>query len=451
MSVTRTAGLERPLKLITPPTYKLNQPATRSWLPYLATTMSRSQYTSYPSDPAKVIFFPEGHGFVFISILATTGSSKVVIVKSLKDRELYVRKESEPEAIMQQETIQSREARLNRTLTDIDGIPNLIGWIEYHDEQSSNNFVTATYWELYNRGTLEQLRLRLQARAQSLPEDCLLSIYSQMLKVMMQTFERGVLHTDAHAENWLVDMKNGALPKLGLCDWDMVETKPTEHPRSCTARFCNKSCPVRAWWNSCSENLRTFVLSHVRILAAIGSGPSRLTQRFPYLALFLDTIENHPPSKYRTGEVWFDVTKRTSVWIANSVQETRENNGLNRRPAHDHYDNDFHNLRSTRLPTFDSAMFQAQTMQHDIDEYGLSPRLWRVAHVDEASGRIVALEGQHGRNGYEDYTDPSGPAVEWLDDHLQIRQMVESMEGDLELSEGQGAFQDYDTGFEAYY
>lgn len=402
---------------------------------------------SLSPDPAKVIFFPEGHGFVLISVLANTGSSRVIIVKSLKDGKLYVRKESEPEAVMEQQATQSEEVRVNSTLADVDGIPNLIGWTEYHDEQSSNNFITASYWELFNRGTLEQLSLELQARPQSLSENCLWSIYSQMLKTMVETIEKGIVHTDAHAGNWFIDMENGTLPKLGLGDWGTVEIKPTQHLRLCTASSCDKACPVKAWWNTCGENLKTFVPSHVRTLAAIGNGSSQLKQRSPYLALLLEHIETHPPCNFGTGEAWFTAMETLSEWVANVVQRAR--NTL--QYVHVHRDSDFQDLRSSRLPSFDSAMAQARLPNPDAEEYGQSPHFWRVAHVNEASGTLVALERHHGRSGYEDYTDHPSLPIEWLGDHLQLGQTIDSLEADMEPSEDQVAIEDYDTGFEAYY
>lgn len=71
--------------------------------------------------------------------------------------------------------------------------------------------------------------------------------------------------------------------------------------------------------------------------------------------------------------------------------------------------------------------------------------------MNEASGTLVALERHHGRSGYEDYTDHPSLPIEWLGDHLQLGQMIDSLEADMEPSEDQVATEDYDTGFEAYY
>ncbi len=77
----------------------------------------------------EVIFFPEGPGFIFVSKLAKSGFSKVMIVKSLKDGRLCVRKESVPYPRDPAHIIQSADVGAVQQIQQVLTVAKLLGWI----------------------------------------------------------------------------------------------------------------------------------------------------------------------------------------------------------------------------------------------------------------------------------------------------------------------------------
>jgi len=199
-----------------------------------------------PVANQKVVLFPEGPGYIFVSKLAGSALAKVMLVRSLKDSKLYVRKESLSYSWNPSQIIQSPDVNAMKQVQRVDDIATLLGWTEYQDEVRSNNVVTATYWQLYDCGTLEELKDRISENKEPVSEKFFLSLFHQMLRIMLESIRSGILHTDTHAGNWFLSLVNEdkiVRPVLG--DWNLFEGRPNmkEHGEQDWARH-NPDCEL---------------------------------------------------------------------------------------------------------------------------------------------------------------------------------------------------------------
>lgn len=211
-----------------------------------------------------VVLFPEGPGYVFMDEVARTDASKIFLVKSLEDGKQYIRKESMPGYWSDTETIQNEDVRMVRRLGNIGGVSKLIGWIDYLDERQSR-VVSVSYWELCNGGTLLGFQEKMVKLKKKVPDQCLWSIFEQMMRIMIDIVKAGVLHTDSHMGNWLLHLKPGShIPQLVLADWGRAELKPNGY-------FSENS--VRKWWDLAHHQFDVFLVGNMRSLMLQGSRP----------------------------------------------------------------------------------------------------------------------------------------------------------------------------------
>ena len=407
----------------------------------------------------KVIFFAEGPGYIFIAKLAKSGLSKVMIVQSLEDGALCVRKESVPYPRNPAHNITSTDVRAIKHIQHLEAIPLLRGWTEYHDEVRSNNAVTATYWDLYNAGTLEDIKDHVRRTNEPVSECFFISILRQMLKTMLDTIKAGVLHTDAHAGNWLLHVVNsGNDARLMLGDWGnwMSRPKINEHlPNEVCAQH-NSDCELCQWYLHCHIQLKDYVVQNMRDLlhftheanrAQLTAIPQETAVR-PSVTLtnHLRVIEVLDPSWHQAGEKWLQKLDDAYDDIVN--HEQRMSSG--RSTMREKY-NKYRQNHPTAIPTFQDALKQVDWLddnQRGPTENFEIVHFWKVAEFDQRTNTVVSLESRpnsYRRNvGFRDHTERSHLPLAWRQAHDETKEMLKMWGTEEEQEEDQAAsgFQD---------
>ncbi|KAK4917118.1 hypothetical protein LTR66_016967, partial [Elasticomyces elasticus] len=95
-----------------------------------------AQIPTTTTSTQKIILFPDGPGFEFLEKLPHNGHSEVYLVRSLKNGQIFVRKEK-TSVFDPSHAVQDAGAR---NVTELKGtsqlqMPDLEGWSEYHDEE----------------------------------------------------------------------------------------------------------------------------------------------------------------------------------------------------------------------------------------------------------------------------------------------------------------------------
>ena len=413
---------------------------------------------SYNNGPGalKAVLYPEGPGFLFVAELAKTGSSKVVLVKSLADGIVYVRKESMPKSFTTEHTIQSKEVRVVKQIQHLGSIPRLIGWTEYQDEGISK-VVNVSYWELCNGGTLAGLMRRMRDSRRPVPEKCLWSILGQMLRITLNTIRLGILNKDCHEHNWLLHLENDSrMPRVILGDWGLVEFEPTANA---------SPGETKKWWEMVHTQLKDHVVRIVRELM-IGSNKlqgsakdhfNRVVQecksdqwkRDPMqLINRLNIIQDYPPSWFESGEQWVASMERMYSGIVTTQQELEASIMHPVRTPSMHT-----NLRYTydsTLPYFNHALTILNSMDNnslghnrDMDEL---IHLWKVAHIDSRTNTIISIEPRpaaYPDNNYRDSTNKSQMPRSWIQAHEGMQEMVKQW-----AAEDQTVARDFEFGLQ---
>lgn len=399
----------------------------------------------------KVVFFPEGPGYIFISKLDLTGLSKLMIVRSVEDNKLYVRKESHPYIRDAEQIIQSADVRAVKEIQHINAIPRLLGWIEYEDEVRSNNVITASIWELCDAGSLLGIRDDIQQTMQPATEKVLFSLWRQMLRVMLDTIQAGILHVDAHADNWFVSIVNGDREvKVMLGDWGLWERRPDmeEHQPSELGQNHISNCALCQWYRSCHVQLGQQVVAVARDLVCCNeqvktskinrAGPRSShantdTRPLNSLQEHLEVIEASKPQSHETGKAWlqrveeaYKELSRDEARLAAASSVPGDDCGRFRR----------HHVITA--PTFDEALGH-------LDSYGRDPvHLWKVAQVDLRTNTVVALEGRpdgyRKEIGYSDYTALDQLPSTWRQAHDQTKGMLRRWGVEEEQPENEGRY-----------
>lgn len=189
----------------------------------------------------ETVFFPEGSGYILVKILQDVAyGSKVAIVRSITNDELYIRKEPCISDGLTYEYQGHRHVEVNTYLKlgDYARTPRLEGWTEYHDSRSGHEQArtTVTYWQYCNAGTLDDVSKTLEAAGRRMPEPCVWYIMAQMLSIIADMHDRGVSQNDEHSGNWFLhfDLEDDELPRLLLGDLDIARIKAGATPEQWT-------------------------------------------------------------------------------------------------------------------------------------------------------------------------------------------------------------------------
>ncbi|KAK5948096.1 hypothetical protein OHC33_010844 [Knufia fluminis] len=342
----------------------------------------------------QVVLFPEGPGYIFISKLAKTGLSKVMI--------------------------HTKTHRLT----------------EYRDEVRSNSVVTATYWELYDAGTLEEVKEHIGRTNEPVSERFLFSILRQMLKAMLNVIKAGILHTDAHAGNWFLNLVNGGKEvKFMLGDWGLWRAKPEmeEHERHDTREHHSSDCELCNWYFSGHTLLTDSTLQVVRDLMWISDTARRVDRAqiesrcSESLSNRLKVIEAAEPKWYPTGKEWVRRLEEICDDILR-VEQRLATAATNSQEDHNKYRQQHANV----IPTFDDALRQIDWFddEHRVRNGSVSDivHFWKVAHIDPDTNEVVSLAGRpdgYRRNvGYQDHTSGYGLPLTWKQAHGEMKEKL---------------------------
>jgi len=414
---------------------------------------------SSPAGPQKVVLFPEGPGYIFISRLDLTGLSKLMVVRSLEDGRLYVRKESHPYLRDPSQIIQSAEVRAVKQIQHINAIPRLTGWTEYHDEVRSNNVITATLWELCDVGTFLDLQAYIGRTTEPVSAKLLFSLVRQMLRAMLDTMKTGVLHTDAHAANWFVSLVDGDKDlKVVLGDWGSWVERPNleEHQPNELAGHQSARCALCQWYRLCQSHMSTLVVPTARDLMSCNeeakmaesrrassqtSHSPAYTATQPLISLedHLKIISTLEPQSHETGQHWLQKLENAYENISRDEACLRATSATPQESL-----SKFRKHYTTAVPAFKCALNQLNWLGDD------PVHVWKVAEVDLRNNTVLALEGRpdgYRRDiGYKDYTAVEQLPWAWRQAHGQMKEMLNRWGVEEEQPEDEGGYGWQDEG-----
>ncbi|KAK5107015.1 hypothetical protein LTS08_001140 [Lithohypha guttulata] len=407
--------------------------------------MASTTRASAQSSTKQVILFADGDGFVFLTTLAVTASSKVMLVRSLKNNKLYVRKESFARDYREVYDVQTPDVRNLWNVRHVDGTITLVGWTEYLDQMSAT-VICVSYWKFYNANTLHHLQQTLRTSRQPLPEQCLWSICLRMFKTMLDALRAGVVHMDAHAGNWFLNLKEGSTePGFVLGDWGQAEIFPRDE---------TNNTGIERFWYQAHRKLTTSLVEPVRSLlprktplgGTLRSYFDRVLGRHQgtgngqplFLIEALNNIEDTKPSMFATGEAWLESVQK----IYNRIESARPSPGSTRSSA----DTYRHMLtdHATALPSYDEAYVQLEELASEIGNSSTNlvnvVPPWKEAHIDTSSTppRIVSIQHpatSFSGNNYQDDTKREYLPRAWDEAHQRMKRLVIELAGEEEVNE----------------
>lgn len=368
-----------------------------------------------------------------------------MIVKSLKDGRLCVRKESVPYPRNPAHIIQSADVGAVQQIQQVLTVAKLLGWIEYHDEMRSNNAITATYWELYNAGTLDEIKEHIRRTNTPVSEKFLFSMLRQMLRAMLDTIKAGILHTDAHMGNWFLDLINGGKEvKLMLGDWGNWKSRPNMREHLANDVWGKQvdhiqRCELCRWYLCCHNHLKVYMVQNVRDLVYFNeeskkrhssttcpttNSPSIASQPATSLTDHLTGIEVLDPMWHHSGEKWLGKLEEAYDNIVDDEHRAATLPSENLEVCIQQ--------ESNNVPAFDEALNQLDWFHDGHREGGGSHddpvHFWKVAKINPATSKIVSLEGRP--DGYKrvlnfkDHTDASQLPPAWKQAHEQTKETL---------------------------
>lgn len=98
----------------------------------------------YGLPTAKVIYFKDGPGYILIKALYSTNFTKTMLVKSLSNGRLYVRKEEYAKPFDPDYVIQNDDVKAIKLLEHVQGIAQLEGWTDYQYAEM-NSVISVSY------------------------------------------------------------------------------------------------------------------------------------------------------------------------------------------------------------------------------------------------------------------------------------------------------------------
>lgn len=101
-------------------------------------------------------------------------------------------------------------------------IPRLIRWARHKHCQTGKSFIV-TYWEYYANGTLAEVVDRFVKERVKLPDQWIAFWLHEMLTAVCIAHDQGIVHTDAHLNNWFIGNEScsATLPHIVLGDWGL--------------------------------------------------------------------------------------------------------------------------------------------------------------------------------------------------------------------------------------
>lgn len=354
--------------------------------------VSRSQET------VKAILFRDGPGYIYINKLTKTHRSRLLIVKSLQDGLLYIRKESNPRPIREDWQFQSPDVYNSRALVGLDSAVIPFGWAEYK-VGFTDQIVCVSYYPLLRGSSIHDLRHILTEGEIKMPKSWIWSMLQDMLRAMIDSISRGVLHTDGHASNWLIEFGHDVLrPHFRLADWGEAELLAT----------CNSERKKVNWYERAHQmiiekvvnSIREDLLAAEKITGSIREHFNRVLRQNSqggndqplYLIQITNDIEDLRPSGFTNGAQWLAALEA----ILNRICVAREN----LEPEEITINTRYLGLQPRyAIPEFQLALEELYASDGSASPHSSSNtepvHAWFLAHINVGSGtpyKIVGME-----------------------------------------------------------
>lgn len=264
-------------------------------------------------------------------------------------------------------------------------------------------------------------------RSRRVPYVCLWSVFTQMLKVYLDTIDAGLISTDAHHSNWFIEKDPPtSYPKIILGDFGINMFQPTD-PKDQDA--------LGRWFQAAHDHLKIWVIQQVRVLIAmntlVGTGREQIDSLlwrgetgFEVLAMlvhFVNKVDDIRPSDFLNGEAWIRDLKRTYGQMMTCQQNPAR---IPPEPSIDHI-----RCRATYYPVFRPIIQVLQEMStlNVLDADGNHPAcLWLIARVDNANHVIDISRPPRmfSRVQYDDVTNWDLVPAGWRESHERTLETV---------------------------
>ncbi|KAK5230948.1 hypothetical protein LTR99_000740 [Exophiala xenobiotica] len=198
----------------------------------------RQPDNSNPTSPQFAIYYPEGDGYLLVSMLGAGVHGIGCLVRSVADGQVYVRKKISP-SYAYNENHECKDVKYYRPHPNIPKLLHvqehtlLVDPSEYPAEAASptvskyfdpDTFKSvAVYFDYCNAGSIMRLTHLKQFKPSTL---LLLNIFDQLLGTIAYLHQDGVAHGDAHTGNMFLHFpnENTLLPDVFLGDFGCAST-----------------------------------------------------------------------------------------------------------------------------------------------------------------------------------------------------------------------------------
>lgn len=381
----------------------------------------------------QVALFADGPGYIFVKALESKNSN-IFLVRSLEDGRTYIRKELTVDRLDPDEALHHRDVQMPLHLRHVSNVVQPVGWAEYVDA-NTNDLVNVSYWPYFEDGTLGNLEEQMKELRITMPMRWIWSILEQQLRTLLNATRSGVVHHDAHANNWFVHHGTTSdIPHLVLGDWGMAE--PRQEPVGDESD--------RNWFQNSYIDIQERVVRHIRYLlvqgrAIDGSGRQYLDNivsnisgaaggNLPALVNILNRIEDLTPTNFIDMEEWLnqlEIICDAAAAIAKTIPCFPPSPAKMEltRPVH-----------STDIPTFSEALlnslFSAGEVNLEFAWPGAPAQvdLWYVGDIDTSTIPYTILSITDGPpNNFKDVADGEKLPPEWREAQQSTRALVEQL------------------------
>lgn len=202
---------------------------SRSRAPTPRQPLVRVPSSRRPHSSQDAVYFREGSGYLFVKTLGEGVDGSAILVRSVADGKLYVRKEEfnyeeTPRANHNFSRTPPEETTNALQVQHIDGTYRPRGWTRWLNSPAGVGF-SVTYWRHYDLGSLRGFASDCRHTGRPIPERWGAIWFVSMCDTMIQVQRAGLVHNDPHSGNWLVERTDGGIPRVVLGDFGRSQTR----------------------------------------------------------------------------------------------------------------------------------------------------------------------------------------------------------------------------------
>lgn len=218
----------------------LRRALSRSRAPAPRQPLVRAPSTHRGPVSQDAVYFREGSGYLYVKTLGNGVDGSAVLVRSVADGKLYVRKEEFSYEDIPRFHTPPEETTNALQVQNIRNTYRPHGWTRWVNSPARMAF-NITYWQHYDLGSLRGFISDCRQTGRPIPERWGALWFVSMCDTMIRVQRAGVIHNDPHTGNWLVQSTHSGIPEVFLGDFGRSERREElssyAYKNHCTSDF----------------------------------------------------------------------------------------------------------------------------------------------------------------------------------------------------------------------